>query len=287
MSPSTDTPTVTPTSAQSETDTDAWLPEWNGADYAANTAHHRVHDAGFLRRFPVRSTDRVLDLGCGSGDFTRTIAELVPDGHVVGLDAQASMVDEARAVAHPNQSFVVAPVQAIADALVGPDHEGAYDVVMSRAALHWVPEADIAEVYRQARRLLRPGGWLRIECGGVGNVPVLVGVLDELAAPYGGPSCPWRFADAGSTLELLEQTGFVLEAGDHVETVAQHRAFTRDTFRGWLHSQCLNAYQATMPVEHHEAFVADVEEHLDRFARHDGTFDQTYVRLDLLVHAAA
>src|SRR5690349_3132034 len=113
MSPTTDTDTETGSDAESATDRDGtWLPAWDGADYAANTEHHRVHDGTFLRRFPVAPTDRILDLGCGSGDFTRTVADLVPDGHVLGLDAQPSMIDEARACAGPNQSFVVAPVQA-------------------------------------------------------------------------------------------------------------------------------------------------------------------------------
>jgi ubiquinone/menaquinone biosynthesis C-methylase UbiE len=230
--------------------------------------------------------DRILDLGCGSGDFTRMVAALVPDGHVLGLDAQPSMIDEARACAGPNQSFVVAPVQALGE-VFGSEHDGTFDAVMSRSALHWVPEADILEVYRQARRLVRPGGWLRIECGGGGNVPTVVRVLDELAEPYGGPSCPWRVADAGSSLELLERAGFELGVDGFVDTIAQHRAFTRESMHGWLHSQCLNAYTASMPVEHHERFVADVDADLERFARHDGSYDQTYVRLDLLVRAPA
>src|SRR5690348_12953379 len=97
------------------TGTDSWIPPWDGASYAANTGHHRQHDAWFLRAFPIRPTDRVLDLGCGSGDFTRVIAELAPDGHVVGLDAQPSMLAEARRAAGPNQSFVEGPVQALGE----------------------------------------------------------------------------------------------------------------------------------------------------------------------------
>ena len=90
-----------------------WLPAWDGAAYAANTGHHRRHDAWFLERFPVRPGDRVLDLGCGSGDFSRVVAELVPDGELVGVDAQPSMIAEAERVACPNQRFLVAPVQAL------------------------------------------------------------------------------------------------------------------------------------------------------------------------------
>jgi hypothetical protein len=44
---------------------ESWIPAWDGEAYAANTGHHRVHDDWFLSAFPVRSTDRLLDLGCG------------------------------------------------------------------------------------------------------------------------------------------------------------------------------------------------------------------------------
>src|SRR5215831_15241806 len=137
-----------------------WLPAWDGAAYAANTAHHRRYDEEFLATLPLSPSDRVLDLGCGAGDFTATVAALVPDGHVVGLDAQPSMLAEAAARAHTNQSFVEGPVQAL-DGLMTDD--GAFDVVYSRAVLHWVPAAEHPGVLASSRRLLRPGGRLRIE----------------------------------------------------------------------------------------------------------------------------
>src|SRR5437763_7756475 len=71
-------------------------PEWDGELYAANTGHHRRYDDAFLATLPLRTTDRVLDIGCGSGDFTATVAALVPDGHVVGLEPQPSLIHEAR-----------------------------------------------------------------------------------------------------------------------------------------------------------------------------------------------
>src|SRR4051794_17913380 len=93
-----------------------WLPEWDGALYAANTDHHRRYDARFLSTLPLRPTDRVLDLGCGAGDLTATVASRVPDGHVVGLDPQPSLLAEARRRAGANQSFVEAPAQRMAEA---------------------------------------------------------------------------------------------------------------------------------------------------------------------------
>src|SRR5690349_12303124 len=95
----------------------AWLPAWEGADYADNTGHHRRFDEWFLADLPLRPTDRVLDVGCGAGDFTSVLASRVPDGLVVGLDAQPTMIDEARRRGAANQSFVVSPAQAMAGAV--------------------------------------------------------------------------------------------------------------------------------------------------------------------------
>jgi SAM-dependent methyltransferase len=260
---------------------DAWIPAWDGAAYAANTDHHRIHDDWFLRAFPVEPGDRVLDLGCGSGDFTRRIAALVPDGHVLGVDASASMVEVARAGAGPNQSFAVAPAQSL-DAVLDGGHDGTFDAVVSRAVLHWVPRADWPAVLGHAFRLLRPGGFLRIECGGAGNVPAVVAALDRLAAPFGGPSAPWNFTDAGTALDLVEQAGFEVGDDGYVHTVGQRRAFTAATFASWLHSQAIEAYRHGMDAAVAAAFTTAVDADLDAFRRHDGTFDQTYVRLDLL-----
>jgi trans-aconitate methyltransferase len=255
-----------------------WVPPWDGASYAANTGHHRRYDAEFLATLPLRPADRVLDLGCGSGDFTMQIAARVPDGHVVGIDAQPSMLDEARSCAGPNQSFVEGPVQRLAELV---DGQPPFDVVCSRSVLHWVPWADHPGVLADSFAALRPGGALRIECGGGDNVRDVVAFLDRVAAPFGPATAPWTFAGAGAYLDLLLAAGFAVEGG-WVRTVAQRRAFSRDELRGWLHSQTLNAYEALLPEASHAAFRAAVDAQIDDLRRDDDTYDVTFVRLDLL-----
>jgi trans-aconitate methyltransferase len=264
-------------------DTDSvWLPEWEGEHYADNTGHHRRFDEWFLADLPLRPTDRVLDVACGSGDFTSVLAARVPDGHVVGLDAQPSMIDAARRRAGPNQSFVVTPAQSMATAV---GEWAPFDLVLSRSALHWVPAGEHPAVLAQAHELVKPDGWLRIECGGGDNVVRLRAWLDPISARYDGPTSPWTFLGAGTYLGLLDEAGFdvSLDGGGYVRTTAQHRPFDREAITGWLTSQCFAAYQNGMAPEHRQAFADEALARLDEFQLPDGSFDQTFVRLDVLV----
>ena len=192
----------------SETTEEPWLPSWD-ASYTANTGHHRRYDAAFLAVTPIRPGDRLLDLGCGSGDFTRILADRVPDGHVVGLDPQPALLAEARARAGTNQSFIEGPVQHL-DRLL-PD-AATFDGVISRAAMQWVPMADHPGYLAQVHRLLRPGGWFRLEMGGAGNIVRLAPRVAAISRSYGGPGAPWSFPDPGTYLELLEEAGFEIDA---------------------------------------------------------------------------
>lgn len=255
-----------------------FLPAWDGRSYASNTAHHRRHDADFLATLPLRPDVRVLDIGCGSGDFTATVAALVPGGHVVGVDAQPSMLDEARGRAAGNQSFVLSPAQRLAVNLAGDS----FDIVYSRSVLHWVPWHDHRSVLEQCHTVLHPGGALRIECGGGDNVREVVAFLDDVASGFGRPpGCPWTFVGAGAYLDLLLDVGFSLDGG-FVRNPAQRRAFDRDAVLGWLHSQVLHAYEATIDPAQHDAFRAAVDARVNELRRADGSYDRTFVRLDVL-----
>jgi trans-aconitate methyltransferase len=263
------------------------LVPWDGSLYAANTDHHRRYDADFLATLDLEPTDRVLDVGCGSGDFTAKVAALVPDGHVVGLEPQSSMVDEATRRARANQTFVLAPAQDIARATA--DSDAPFDVVMSRSVLHWVPVTDHRRILEQCRQVLRPGGLLRIECGGGDNVREIVAFLSDVAASIAGARAvraPWTFLHPGEYLDMLLEVGFDLDRG-FVRTVAQRRSFDRDSVLGWLHSQAVQAYEVGLDPDERTRLRAAVDERVDELRRPDGTYDFTFVRLDLRAHAPA
>jgi ubiquinone/menaquinone biosynthesis C-methylase UbiE len=112
------------------------------------------HSEAVFPTLPVRHGDRVLDVGCGFGDATIRLAELVgPTGRVVGVDCCDAFLDHARAEVRarglPNVSFVRADAE-----VALPTDE--YDFVFARFGTMFF--ANPVAGLRNMRKALRPGG---------------------------------------------------------------------------------------------------------------------------------
>ena len=101
---------------------------------------------------------RILDIGCGPGTITADLAELVPHGHVTGVDRAAGVLEQARATAAArglgNVDFTVADVHA----LEYPDDT--FCVVHAHQVLQHV--GDPVRALREMHRVTRPGGYIAV-----------------------------------------------------------------------------------------------------------------------------
>jgi SAM-dependent methyltransferase len=225
---------------------------------------------------------RVVDLGCGTGEFTAHLARLAAPGRVTGIDVDPAMITAARRHEGGELSFLLGAAED-ADELVPP---ASADLVVSRAVLHWLPDSSLPRVFSAAFAILRPGGWFHAECGGMGQAPALMAVLSALAREHGLPQWP-GFPDTGITFERLEQAGFAIP-DEGVRTVAQRRPFTRDGALGYLTTGAINALTRHIPDEagRHE-LIQEAAARVDQLRRYDDSFDATFVRLELLAQRPA
>jgi ubiquinone/menaquinone biosynthesis C-methylase UbiE len=124
---------------------------------AAHGARTAQNSAAFLLPH-LRADHRVLDVGCGPGSITVDLAELVPQGSVVGIDAVASVLEQGRATATArrvsNVTFEPADTYSL------PYPEDSFDVVYAHQVLQHV--ARPVEALREMRRVLRPGGLVAV-----------------------------------------------------------------------------------------------------------------------------
>lgn len=98
-----------------------------------------------------------------------------------------------------------------------------------------------------------------------------------------GSACPPPgFPDAGVAFDLVEQAGFEIPA-DGVRTVAQRRSFSRDKMLGFLKTQATVPLTRATSGDTSKAIVQAAVADIERMRRFDGTYDQTFVRLEIMV----
>jgi hypothetical protein len=88
---------------------------------------------------------------------------------------------------------------------------------------------------------------------------------------------------AGAYLDLVLEACYSVGDKGFVRTVGQRRSFDRDEILGWMESQAVAAYEVGFDQAARDAFRAEVRLRIDELRRADGSYDITYVRLDVLV----
>jgi trans-aconitate methyltransferase len=201
--------------------------------------------------------ERILDLGCGTGQLTAKIAESGAD--VVGVDRSADMIGQARQN-YPSIEFKLA--EAASFSVPGP-----FDAVFSNAVLHWIPDAE--PVIANVARHLRPGGRFVAEFGGKRNIAALMHAAESVLTRLGKPfEHPWYFPSIGDYAPILERNGFEVQAAWHFDRLTTLDE-GEDAMRDWI---------ATFRADW-GPYAAEMEEILRPKLYIDGRWHMDYVRL--------
>ena len=192
---------------------------WNGVGGEHWVNHAARHDRALaaygravLDAAAIRPTDRVLDIGCGTGALTRAAARLATEGTALGVDIGGPMIEAARAQTAAEGPANVAFEQG--DAQVRPFVADGLDLVISRFGVMFFddPAAAFANVRRgttdRARlafvcwRSLLDNDWMTVPAGALAEH---VGFPD-----LGGPDAPGPFslAEPDRLRAVLDAGGF-------------------------------------------------------------------------------
>jgi trans-aconitate 2-methyltransferase len=237
---------------------------WNPDVYLAFADHRGRPFFDLMSRVRAKSPRRVVDLGCGPGNLTATLAERWPRAVIEAWDSSPEMVAAAC------ERGVEAHVGDVRAWVPQPDT----DVVLSNATLHWVPEH--AELLVRWAGQLGAGSWIAMQVPGNFDAPSHQVVRDlarraqwaELLQDFsfreGQVDGPSGYA------ELLTDAGCTVDAW---ETTYIHELTGEHPVLEWITGTALRPVKSRLTEAQWEQFRAELIPMLDAAypARPDGT----------------
>jgi len=214
------------------------------------------------RARPIGPSDRVLDLGCGTGIVARVLRErLGGAARLSGLDSSPQMIAKARALA-PDIDFHEG------NAMHLPFPDRSFDLVVCQQMLQFVPEPAVA--LREVRRVLSHGGRLLVSTWHSRDQQPLYEALGVVAERHLGTPNDKRWALQPDKLRgLLVDAGF---ADVNVATVSLTEHYREFPIR--LNAMASNFDLSALPDAERERRLAAVESEsaaiLGRFAVNGG-----------------
>ena len=232
---------------------------WDAGHYESGYEFVWQYGAGLLEILKPQAGERVLDVGCGTGQLTYEIAQ--SGAAVLGIDSSPEMIAQARQN-YPKLAFRLVDAASFRA-------EEPFDAVFSNAALHWMkpPEPVVTAI----AAALRVEGRFVAELGGKGNIAAVMEALDlVLGRERVGELNPWYYPSVGEYASLLEKHGLA---------VSSAALFPRPTaipgeggLRDWM-----KMFGGRFQVD--ERGLARMEEYLRPRLFRDGAWWIDYVRL--------
>lgn len=191
---------------------------WDPSRYGQFSNERARPFADLMGRVAATEPQLVVDLGCGNGPLTLSLAERWPQARVVGVDNSAEMLDAARSQDGGGRvEWVEADLAAWDIASLG----AAPDVIVTNAALQWVPRhLPLIETWVEA---LAPGGWFALQVPGNFDAPThalmreaavshaRAGELEAASKRYGA-------GDPSTYLQVLAAAGLAVDAWETTYT---------------------------------------------------------------------
>src|SRR5664280_80417 len=251
--------------------------EFDGQKYAQASTHQKEWGHVLIDELQLQGRESVLDLGCGDGALTARIAELLPLGSVVGIDASRGMIDAAITHLRPNLRFIVMDIRELR-------LSERFDVAFSNATLHWVHDHQL--LYERLGRLLHKGGRIRFNFAGDGNCSNFFAVVCEAMRHesfrdyFRDFHWPWYMPSVEEYSQLVKSCGL---AAARVWGENADRYFPDvDAMTAWVRQPSLVPLLAHLPEYLAQPFSTFVLERMIQETRNpDGRCFETFRRINI------
>ncbi len=215
---------------------------WNPDKYERFKNERYAPFDDLLNLVRIRPGMRVIDLGCGTGELTRRLADVLPDSCVVGIDSSAEMLAKAASLARPGLEFRRQRIEDVA---------GQYDLIFSNAAIQWVD--DHATLIPRLLSLLKPAGQIAVQVP-KGHPALAAGGEVARQEPFAHHLAGWQ--RLWPTLDPLAYAELLFKHGATDITVFEkiypHVLPDSDAIVAWAESTYLLPFFERLPADLHE-----------------------------------
>ena len=227
---------------------------WNPEQYLKFQSSRFAPFEDLVRLIRVREGMRVLDLGCGTGELTSKLQELLPGSRVTGIDSSAAMLQRASQLARQGLEFRQGTVEEVT---------GTWDLVFSHAVLHWVD--DHPALFPRLLGVLAPGGQMAVQMPANYRHPaheaiVEIALEEPFAAALGGWHRESPMLEIDVYAELLFRSG--AEEITVLEKVYPTVMANGPEIAEWTKGSTMVPYLERLPIELHEPFLARYRQRL-------------------------
>ncbi|WP_433826233.1 methyltransferase domain-containing protein [Actinoplanes sp. CA-015351] len=221
---------------------------WDPVVYRRFGAERSRPFVDLVQRVGAEQPRSVVDLGCGPGELTRTLALRWPGARVSGLDSSPEMIAKASAEA----GSVAFSLGDIAAWRPGPED----DVVITNAALQWVPEH--LGLLPQWFAGLPDGGWFAMQVPGNFDSPGHRAVWELAAGSVPGLRAD-PVDDAAGYADLLIAAGAAVDAWETTYLHLLPADGPEHPVLRWMEGTALRPVRAALDDDAWAEFRAELE----------------------------
>lgn len=227
---------------------------WDPNQYLKFQSERNAPFEELLAMVHVRPAMRAVDLGCGTGELTKRLADVLPGSDVIGIDSSPEMLRPAQAHSRPGLRFEHGDLLEL---------KGTWDLIFAHASLQWVPDHE--SLLPRLWRHLAPEGQL------VAQIPAnhdhtthvaLKGIAQQepFASALGGWTRSSNVLPVERYAELLHASG-ATEINARM-VVYPHLLENADALFEWMRGTALVPYLERLPADLREPLLREYRQRL-------------------------
>lgn len=227
------------------------MSDWNSDLYLKFKNERTQPSIDLVNRIHKDNPEKIIDIGCGPGNSTRTLKKRFQNARIMGVDNSVNMIETAQKN-NPDMEFKLFDASRDFDLIIEK-----FDIVFSNACIQWIP--DHKKLLKNMMNILAPDGIMAVQIPIQFDQPMHTIVRDVAKTPKW--SRYFKFEKVFNILHEEEYFDLLSDISSDFtmwKTVYMHRMPSHQSIIEWYRSTGLKPYLDVLPPDKKEEFENDI-----------------------------